>query len=102
MLSGVHAVDLALAGASAWLTKGQAGTATYVASGVFTAAAAYWHVRAHGNLWGPKATRWLPIYAASTSAIIAYKFLTAPATPKESAVSAIEIVSDETDSAVAS
>jgi glycerol-3-phosphate acyltransferase PlsY len=74
--------DLALAGASAWLTKGQAGTATYVASAVFTAAATHWWSRGRGNLWGPKPTAWLPIYAASTSAIIAYKFLTAPPMPE--------------------
>jgi glycerol-3-phosphate acyltransferase PlsY len=70
--------DLALAGATAWLSKGQAGVATYISSGVFTAAALYWHRAGRGNLWGPAATRWLPIYAASTSTVIALKFLTAP------------------------
>jgi len=75
-------IDLALAGASAWLTKGQAGTATYVSSAMFTAAASHWFARGRGNLWGPKATIWLPLYAASTSAIIAYKFLSAPPLPE--------------------
>ena len=93
--------DLALAGAGAWLTKGQAGTATYIASGVFTAAATHWHRRGRGNLWGPRASRWLPIYAASTSAIIAYKFLTAPPMPEEVADPSVD-AADETESAVAS
>jgi glycerol-3-phosphate acyltransferase PlsY len=94
--------DLALAGASAWLTKGQAGTATYIASGVFTVAATYWHARGLGNLWGPKVTRWLPIYAASTSAIITYKFLTAPSLPEEPVAAAEEASIGETETAVAS
>jgi glycerol-3-phosphate acyltransferase PlsY len=75
--------DLALAGATAWLSRGQAGTATYISSAVFTGAAAYWHRRRKGNLWGPRATAWLPAYAAATSAIIAYRFLTAPPIPAD-------------------
>jgi acyl phosphate:glycerol-3-phosphate acyltransferase len=71
--------DLALAGATVTLSKGQAGMATYLASACFTAAAVYWHTRRKGNLWGPRPTRWLPAYAASTSALIVYKFLSAPA-----------------------
>lgn len=71
--------DLGLAGATVMLSKGQAGMATYLASACFTGAAVVWHRRGKGNLWGPAATRWLPIYAASTSALIAYKFLHAPA-----------------------
>lgn len=79
-------IDLALAAASTALSRGQAGKATYFASAVFTGAALYWH-RAHkGNLWGPPATKWLPLYAASTSAIIAYKFLIAPPLPVDAAV----------------
>lgn len=76
-------VDLGLAGATAWLSKGQAGMATYIASGMFTLAATFWHRARRGNLWGPPPTRWLPVYAASTSAIIVYKFLTAPPLPTE-------------------
>jgi len=59
-------------------------------------------------MWGlspsrPKPTRWLPIYAASTSAIIAYKFLTAPPMPEEAAAEArLDAAHDETESAVAS
>ncbi len=74
-------VDLALAGATTALSKGQAGKATYLASAVFTVAALYWHRTAKRNLWGPPASIWLPIYAASTSAIIAFKFLIAPPLP---------------------
>jgi glycerol-3-phosphate acyltransferase PlsY len=75
--------DLALAGATVVLSKGQAGVATYVASGVFTVAAAFWHRRHLPNLWGPPPGRWLPIYAVVTSAMIAYKFLTAPPAPSD-------------------
>ncbi len=70
--------DLALAGATTALSRGQAGTATYLASGAFSVAAAYWWRKQKTNLWGPKASKWLPIYAAATSAIVAFKFLTAP------------------------
>jgi|CXWL01.1.fsa_nt_gi glycerol-3-phosphate acyltransferase PlsY len=78
--------DLALAGGSLALSKGQAGLATYLASGVFTAVATYWWRTGKSNLWGPKATKWLPIYAAASSGIIAYKFLTAPPVPTDEAV----------------
>ncbi len=77
-------LDLALAGGMLALSKGRAGTATYAASSVFVAAATYWAVRGVGNLWGPRATAWLPIYAAATSALIAAKFLTAPRPPPDS------------------
>lgn len=71
-------VDIGLAAATLGLSRGRAGAATYLASGVFTAAALHWSWRGWGNLWGPSPTRWLPMYAAATSAMIAYKFLTAP------------------------
>lgn len=71
-------LDLALAGASTFLSKGQAGKATYLASAVFTLAALLWNWRGLRNIWGPPATKWLPIYAAATSSLIAYKFLVAP------------------------
>jgi len=71
-------VDISLAGATLALSRGQAGTATYIASAVFVAAALYWWLRRRGNLWGPKPTIGLPLYALSTSGIIAYRFLTAP------------------------
>lgn len=81
-------VDLGLAGATVVLSKGQAGMATYLASACFTGAALFWHARQKGNLWGPRATRWLPMYAASTSGLIAYKFLSAPAMPAPAPVAA--------------
>ncbi len=93
--------DLALAGATTALSKGQAGTATYLASGVFTLAATYWWRRQKTNLWGPKATKWLPRYAAGTSGIIAFKFLTAPPLPVEAPIvesSADPIVLDNVES----
>ena len=71
-------VDISLAAATLMLSRGRAGTATYVASAVFITAAVYWWLRGRGNVWGPRPTIGLPLYALSTSAIIAYRFLTAP------------------------
>jgi glycerol-3-phosphate acyltransferase PlsY len=70
--------DVALAAGVLALSKGQAGTATYVASGVFVVAATYWWLSGNGNAWGPRATPGLPVFALTTSAMIAYKFLSAP------------------------
>ena len=71
-------IDVGLAAATLALSKGRAGAATYVASAVFIAASVYWWRAKKGNLWGPKATAGLPLYAIASSAIIAYRFLTAP------------------------
>ena len=71
-------IDVSLAAGTLALSRGKAGTATYVASAVFVAAALYWWQRGNGNAWGPKPTVGLPLYAFSTSAIIAYRFLSAP------------------------
>jgi len=83
-------MDLAVAAAAFFLSKGRASLAagpdaqpaarigTFVASGVFSAAATYWWLRRKGNLWGPKSTAGLPLYALATSGIIAYRFLTQP------------------------
>jgi glycerol-3-phosphate acyltransferase PlsY len=71
-------IDVGLAAATLALSKGRAGTATYVASAVFIAASVYWWRAKKGNLWGPKPTAGLPLYAIASSAIIAYRFLTAP------------------------
>ncbi len=51
---------------------------TFVASGVFSAAATYWWLRRKGNLWGPRSTVGLPLYALATSGIIAFRLLTWP------------------------
>jgi len=83
-------MDLAVAGAAFFVSKGRGSLAagpdahpaarigTFVASGVFSAAATYWWLRRKGNLWGPKTTAGLPLYALATSGIIAFRFLTAP------------------------
>lgn len=95
-------IDVSLAAATLALSRGRAGTAAYVASAVFIGAALYWWRTGKENLWGPKATAWLPLYAVSSSAIIAYRFLAAPSMPR---VAAGEFVADsesaEPESAVA-
>lgn len=96
-------VDLGLAAGTLALSRGRAGTATYVASAIFIAAAAYWWLIKKGNLWGPKATAGLPLYAVSSSAIIVYRFLTAPSPSLDSAGDAgTEKDYAEPESAVAS
>ena len=93
-------IDVSLAAGTLMLSRGRAGTATYVASAVFIGAAVYWWRARNGNFWGPRPTIGLPLYALSSSAIIAYRFLTAVrAASGETAVKA-EIV--ERESAVAS
>jgi glycerol-3-phosphate acyltransferase PlsY len=67
-------IDVALAGGTLVLSRGRAGLATYVASAVFTASSVVWWRKKLGNLWGPKASGWLPVYAAATSAVICYRF----------------------------
>ncbi len=86
-------MDLAVAVAAFFLSKGRASlaagpdaqtaarTGALVASGLFSAAATYWWLRRKGNLWGPKSTVGLPLYALATSGIIAFRFLTGP-TPR--------------------
>jgi glycerol-3-phosphate acyltransferase PlsY len=71
-------IDLSLAAATLALSRGRAGAAAYLASAVFIAAALYWWRSGKGNVWGPKPTIGLPLYAISSSAIIAYRFRTAP------------------------
>ena len=55
-----------------------AGKATAFATSVFCIAALGWRVHRWPNLWGTRPTWGLPLYAWSTSAVIAYKFLSAP------------------------
>ena len=83
-------MDLAVAAAAFFLSRHRASLAagpdaqpaarigTFVASGVFSAAATYWWLRRKGNLWGPRSTAGLPLYALATSGIIAFRFLTGP------------------------
>jgi acyl phosphate:glycerol-3-phosphate acyltransferase len=91
-------IDVSLAAGTLALSRGRAGIATYVASAVFVAAALYWWLRRKGNAWGPTPTVGLPLYALSTSAIIAYRFLSAPPSWAESAT--VEEVIVDRDSAV--
>jgi glycerol-3-phosphate acyltransferase PlsY len=93
-------IDVSLAAATLALSRGHAETATYFASAVFVTAALFWWLRGKGNLWGPRPTLGLPLYALSTSAIIAYRFLTAPAAVPVETTMEEEIV--ERESAVAS
>lgn len=93
-------IDVALAAGTLMLSRGRAGTATYVASAVFIGAAVYWWRARKGNFWGPKPTVGLPLYALSSSAIIAYRFLAAPTAPWEE--TAIEEEFVERESVVAS
>jgi glycerol-3-phosphate acyltransferase PlsY len=71
-------IDIGLV-AGSYLWSRHAGKATAMASSVFVLAALLWKVRGWGNAWGTRVTWGLPLYALGTSAIIAYKFLTAPA-----------------------
>lgn len=74
-------------GAAAPDAEPPARAAALLASGLFCAAAAYWWRGGKGNLWGPKPTVGLPLYALATSGIIAFRLLTGPAakTPEAAA-----------------
>jgi glycerol-3-phosphate acyltransferase PlsY len=93
-------IDVALAAATLAFSRGRAGLATYIASAVFICAAIFWWRSGKNNLWGPKPTAWLPLYALSSSTIIAYRFLSAPSTP-ESSVQAAEMQSENVEQATA-
>jgi glycerol-3-phosphate acyltransferase PlsY len=97
-------IDLGLAAATMALSKGRAGTATYIASAVFITASVYWWRAKKGNLWGPKPTAGLPLYAITSSAIIAYRFLTAPSMLEQVAAGdeLVRAATIEPESAVAS
>lgn len=71
-------IDLGVVAVS-WVASKHAARATLTASALFVLAAFLCYQRRWGNLWGPSATAGLPLYAAATSAMIAYRFLTAPA-----------------------
>jgi glycerol-3-phosphate acyltransferase PlsY len=71
-------VDLAVAFLGYWTTK-KANIATFAASSVFVLLSFVWWRRKLPNGWGPRPNGGLPLFAAVTSAVIAYKFLTTPA-----------------------
>lgn len=48
---------------------------TLVASTAFTLAATYWWRRRLSNLWGPRPTAGLPLYALATAAVVASSFM---------------------------
>lgn len=72
-------VDLTVAAITAsnprW--KQRAFAATAVSSVCWVLAGVLWWRRQWSNLWGPRPTASLPIAAAASSAMIAYKFLSA-------------------------
>ena len=71
-------VDVGVVGVS-WFAARHAGKATAAASSLFVVAAFLWKWRQWPTLWGPRPTWGLPLYAAATTAMIAYRFRSAPA-----------------------
>ena len=71
-------VDAGVVGVS-WFASRHTGKATAVASSLFVVAALLWKWRQLPTLWGPRPTWGLPLYAAATTAMIAYRFRSAPA-----------------------
>ncbi|CAN5839026.1 hypothetical protein BH24ACT3_BH24ACT3_02260 [soil metagenome] len=73
-------IDLGLAAltASSPRWKQRAFTATAFASACWVVAATAWWRRGWPNAWGPEPTVALPLAAAATSAVILYRFATAP------------------------
>jgi glycerol-3-phosphate acyltransferase PlsY len=71
-------VDLAVAGGTLGLSRGQANFSAYMASTIFTVASILWWRTRRANLWGPAPTIGLPLYAVATSAVICWRFFTAP------------------------
>ena len=68
----------ALATSALAISQGRANAATYATSACFVLAATYWRLTGKGNAWGPRPTVGLPFYAASSSAMVVYRFMTAP------------------------
>ncbi len=71
-------IDALLAGAALAFLRGRGDAATYAASAAFTLVATYWWLKRKGNLWGPKPTVGLPLYALTSSGVIALSFLKSP------------------------
>jgi glycerol-3-phosphate acyltransferase PlsY len=83
-------IDVAVAAATAsnpkW--KQRAFTATLVSSASWVLGAVVWWATGWRNLWGPKPSALLPLAAATTSAIIAQRFLDAGPPPIPAAADA--------------
>lgn len=83
-------IDLGVAALTAasprW--KQRAYAATAVASACWVGAAALWWRRQWPNAWGPRPTVALPLAAAASSAVILYKFHTAPPGPAPTSTTA--------------
>lgn len=81
-------IDLAVAGITAmsprW--KQRAFGATAIASAAWVGAATLWWRRGWPNAWGPVPTSALPLAAATSSAVILYRFATAAPRPDREAV----------------
>jgi glycerol-3-phosphate acyltransferase PlsY len=79
-------IDVAVAAATAsnpkW--KQRAFTTTLVSSACWVVGAVVWWAKGWRNLWGPKPSSLLPLAAATTSAIIAQRFLNAGPPPSSS------------------
>jgi len=71
-------VDVGLATALTFLSRGRAELSAGVTSAVFVLAATYWWAAGRENAWGPKPTAGLPLYAVVSSAIIIQRLLSAP------------------------
>lgn len=81
-------IDLAVAGITATRRfRRRARAATLVASAAWVAGGVIWWRRGWPNLWGPEPSAALPLAAATTSAVIAYKFMSAtPPAPPPAAI----------------
>ncbi len=72
-------VDLAVASATvAGRWRSRTFTTTVVASTAWVVAGALWWLRGWPNAWGPRPSPALPVANAVSTAVIFYKFLTAP------------------------
>jgi glycerol-3-phosphate acyltransferase PlsY len=88
-------IDVSLAAAALVALRGRGALATYIASAAFTLAATYWWLRDKGNLWGPKPTVGLPLYAMATSLVIVASFLRAPLAKSPFAFAEVAAEGDE-------
>ncbi len=72
--------DTALVAALVRMSRGDANRAVVITSSAFTVASLVWWRLRLPNLWGPRPSLALPVYAAATSALLAWRMLTAPST----------------------